>query len=400
MEKQNFPHVTILILNWNGLRFLKENLPSVFEQDYPNFDILVVDNGSTDESVYYLKRLQKKQNHLQLLELGDNLLFVRGNNKGIEHILKQGKSKYIAFLNNDAKVTSAWLSTLVKGFASDEIGLCASHIMLYFPYLKISIKPKEETILRKISISGLVYYPLMFDNGFEEKGAFLDMPKKLEAGKMYNFAIPYGEKGEGSLVIDYKGEIGKLIVEGKKLSIKSKDEAIVDLSGKHIIQNAGTDFNQSRMVFEDRHIFEFSRRLTDEYVDAGCAAAMLVRTDLLKKYGGFWDKYVMYWEDSELSYRIGRAGYKVKFVNNAVVYHQYWGSSGNKITALQTFYGTRNRLWFIRRYFGMKKFGHFYLRTLIRTIVWGLDIIKGMPEASMFFKCYLKVLLSSIQKDN
>jgi len=270
--------------------------------------------------------------------------------------------------------------------------------LLYHPYLKIELTAESVVVLNSISVPPLTYYPIEFNNGFSEKGNFLTFPKRLDPGVNYYMAVPFADSEKKTVKLDFEGKLRSLRIDNSDYVLAKR--IITKAKGGYLIQNAGTRFDKKRMVFEDRSIFEFDKKLADEIVDAGCAAAMLVRTDLLKKYGGFWDKYVMYWEDSELSFRLGRAGYKTKFVNDAVVYHQYWGSSGSKVTGLQTFYGTRNRLWFIRRYFGIFMFIYYYLRTAARTSVWGVNSLRGKVDARMFFLSYFRALVSALGRDN
>ncbi|MBP6976600.1 glycosyltransferase, partial [Candidatus Dojkabacteria bacterium] len=72
--------VLIVILNYNGIHLLKKHLSSVVKTEYPNFDIVVVDNGSTDDSVEYLK---KEYPNIKIVKNNTNLGFGRGNNLGV-----------------------------------------------------------------------------------------------------------------------------------------------------------------------------------------------------------------------------------------------------------------------------------------------------------------------------
>lgn len=106
--------VFIIILNWNGGKDTVECLRSVDKIDYPKFEIVVVDNGSTDGSV---EAIRKRFPHVTLLENGQNLGYAAGNNVGIRHGLANGAG-YILLLNNDTVVDPQLLSHLVQ--AADE----------------------------------------------------------------------------------------------------------------------------------------------------------------------------------------------------------------------------------------------------------------------------------------
>ena len=81
----NSPKVSILTLNWNGLEHLKYFIPSVSEIDYDNFEIIVIDNGSTDASIKFMKR---EYPSLKLLPLKKNRGYARGFNIGIKYACK------------------------------------------------------------------------------------------------------------------------------------------------------------------------------------------------------------------------------------------------------------------------------------------------------------------------
>jgi len=113
------PKVCIIILNWNGKELLKDCLSSIFKlTDYPNYKVIVVDNGSTDGSVEFVRRNFKK---VDILSLDRNYGFSKGNNIGIRYALKKYKPKYVLLLNNDTEIIQRdWLKKLVETAESDE----------------------------------------------------------------------------------------------------------------------------------------------------------------------------------------------------------------------------------------------------------------------------------------
>jgi GT2 family glycosyltransferase len=129
------PRVCIIVLNWNGKELLKDCLSSLFKlTDYPNYKVIVVDNGSTDGSVEYVKKNFPKAD---VLALDKNYGFPKGNNKGIKYALKKYKPKYILLLNNDTKIVQRdWLKKLIETAESDEkIGVVGCKLL--YPDKKI-----------------------------------------------------------------------------------------------------------------------------------------------------------------------------------------------------------------------------------------------------------------------
>lgn len=108
----NKPLISISIVVWNGLEDTKECLASLENISYPNKEIIVVDNGSKDQTVAYIR---KKYPKIILLENGRNLGFTGGHNRAIEKV----KGKYVLLLNNDTKVTKNFLEPLVTDLEKD-----------------------------------------------------------------------------------------------------------------------------------------------------------------------------------------------------------------------------------------------------------------------------------------
>ena len=118
------PFVSAIVVNWNGKNYLGECLESLRKQTFLNFEIIVVDNGSTDGSVEYIR------SHFPeclIIQNPSNNGFGKGNNQGI----KKAKGEYIALLNNDAQAVCLWLEELVKAAEEDRrAGMLASKIYL------------------------------------------------------------------------------------------------------------------------------------------------------------------------------------------------------------------------------------------------------------------------------
>ena len=116
------PKVIIIVLNWNGKKDTFECLQSLKHLDYPNYEIIVVDNASTDGSQKFLK---ENFPEITLIENEQNIGFGGGLNVGIKEAKKRG-ADYVLCLNNDVIVDRNFLIESVKvGELSDKIGgLC------------------------------------------------------------------------------------------------------------------------------------------------------------------------------------------------------------------------------------------------------------------------------------
>ena len=116
------PKVSVIVLNWNGKKTTAECLKSLEQLDYPNYEVIVVDNASTDGSQTFLK---KHFQNIILIENRRNIGFGGGLNVGIREAIERG-AEYVLCLNNDVIVDKNILGELVKvGELSIKIGgLC------------------------------------------------------------------------------------------------------------------------------------------------------------------------------------------------------------------------------------------------------------------------------------
>lgn len=175
------PKVSIILLNWNGWGDTIECLESVFNIDYPNFEVLVADNNSTNGSVQKIKdwaigKLEANSNFLKLkliqkpisyLETSEdeiltnkfiakkkvfdsnsslckfiiinnnsNCGFARGNNIATELVLKENKSDYILLLNNDTVVAPNFLTILIGELNGKDNVAITGPKMYYYDYDK------------------------------------------------------------------------------------------------------------------------------------------------------------------------------------------------------------------------------------------------------------------------
>lgn len=131
-----FPQISIIILNWNGWQDTLECLESLVKISYPNYEVMVIDNASQDNSVKKIKEWKKKRliKKFSLIENDKNYGFAEGNNIGIRKILKENQSPYILILNNDTVVDKKFLNELVKLAESQtKIGIVGPKIYLYPP---------------------------------------------------------------------------------------------------------------------------------------------------------------------------------------------------------------------------------------------------------------------------
>lgn len=118
---QLYGPAAIIIVSYNNLAYLQLCLDSIWAMtEYPNYQVIAVDNGSQPEVIAYLLASAQREPRLKVILNGQNLGFAAANNIGIK---AAGECKYVVLLNNDTVVTRGWLSKLVHYLDDSAVGL-------------------------------------------------------------------------------------------------------------------------------------------------------------------------------------------------------------------------------------------------------------------------------------
>jgi len=112
-KKSILPSVAVVILNYNGWDFLEKYLPQVLKTDYNNLQIILADNGSSDDSI---RKTIDNFPSVKTLNLGENYGFAEGYNQALKYI----DSDYYVLLNSDVEVTDNWIEPIIKKMEEDK----------------------------------------------------------------------------------------------------------------------------------------------------------------------------------------------------------------------------------------------------------------------------------------
>jgi|SRR3989338_3443543 len=245
--------VSIIVLNWNGKKFLKNCLDSLTQLAYPQVEIIVVDNNSKDGSQEFVKENYRKA---ILIENKENYGFAKGNNIG----LKASTGDYILILNNDTVVAPNFLEPLIKDFEDNPKIAC--------------LQPQIRLSENKQFLDGA--------------GAFLTF-----TGFLYHFGY-------------------------LKDRMKPK-------------------YNKKMKIFSAK------------------GACMLLRRKAIEKVGLFDEDFFIFFEETDLCFRLWLAGYSVMYEPKSVIYHLGGGdttSSNSYQNEKRTYLSFRNMICCYLKNFG------------------------------------------------
>lgn len=383
---QLFPAVTIVVVSYNGRRFLDRCFGALAQLDYPQqqHEVILVDNGSSDHSVEYVRAHHPS---VRIIVSDTNRGFAGGNNLGIA----ASKTPYIVTLNNDTEVQPGWLRALVETAEKDaDIGICTSKLILMNDRLPLTLQRTENA-----STPLELRQHVLIDGHLDS----LDILDGLTANKSGpDDALCLADHAVIGLPIqhDKAPRIARLWLAGKGPSVEisagsqhlstielTRDGAWIDIPlneqalahRRAVVQNAGSVVFSNGMA-RDRgaHVsagydyFEDDRGQLDQPLDvlAACGASMLLRRTMLSQIGLFDERFFMYYEDVDLSWRARLAGWRIRYVPTSVCRHVHCGSSGEWSPRF-TFLVERNRLLMLLKLATCRRVIHGWTGSAART---------------------------------
>lgn len=186
---QQYPPVTISLINYNGRKFVFPAIESAVDQDYPNLEIIIIDNNSTDGTredieakvpVWEEKRKRIREKYdcdavkpqMIYIKNPDNAGFGRPHNQAI----RQAKGEFILLLNYDAILTAGYIANTLKPFQDEKVGAVQGKLLRYDFDKKELRKSAEDPGLNIIDTTGLRMFKnrriVCIGQGEPDKGQF------------------------------------------------------------------------------------------------------------------------------------------------------------------------------------------------------------------------------------
>ncbi|WP_412022350.1 glycosyltransferase [Burkholderia cepacia] len=356
--KEMAPLVSLIVVNFNGLRFLPGLLRSLTQTDYPRYEIILVDNASSDASIDYVTEHFPS---VRIVKSSKNLGFAGGNNLGMQ----AANGDLIGLINNDTEVDPKWLRELVTALVRDpKVWATGSKLVFFRKYVEVVVKsgvfkPSEKGLSSDQRELGLLldensafvgcdYRKPVFAAGFwgseqlagrrvrwtsGEARLLLPVMPAADNDDEYQLSLIVSgtEAGAGtSFSVELAGtQIGHGVLSSEfDEHLLRIPRAMVSGACFDLLNNTGTRLSESGDA-SDRGIYEPDHGQYDqeEDVEALCGAAMLMKRTALERTGLFDSRFFMYYEDADLCWRIRRTGGVLRYVPTSVVRHIHTGSS-------------------------------------------------------------------------
>ena len=343
------PFVRVVVLNWNAAWLTTRCIRSIQKTDYPveRFEIVVVDNASIDGS---LSRLRADIDGVRFIENATNLGFAEGNNRALRDL---DGVDYVALVNNDARVDPNWLRPLVDAMSADpSVGAAAPKLLLEAEFATVHVQGTGT--LDSIEVDGVDVTRRCIYDGVNERphdtvplafvrtvtgSAMLHVPV---GGNTPQVTIRWtgGESGlEVAASTDSRRSdvaVATPIDDGVRLTLTNRRDRRVNSLGIDLTPwTEGTE----------RWFGELDRpNLGHHDVWGFTGGGVLLRSAMLRDVGVFDPSFFAYYEDTDLSWRARRRGWRVECVPESVIHHLHGGSAGPEA---QGFFFLNYRNWLL-----------------------------------------------------
>lgn len=322
------PLVSVIIVSYKSAKDLMCLLPSLAEQSYKKFELIIVRNDEEDipEVNTYL------QNSVKIISSPGNIGFAAANNIGLSH----AKGELICLVNPDTELDEDCFLNLVNHLRHDS-NVCVSvpKIRFWEKFIDLIIESDGYfEINSKIFEDSLVYKKIFLLNGIREGGRYCSVNDFIK------IRVPV-TNAELKFNI-YKKNIGYVsiypernrILGMKRFKLNSNDvdfvysmKTIEHPSAAWVINNAGSGVRETGPF--DIGFGEYDYGAYDEakYVDAFCGCVAMIRQSILINQKIFIDEFFAYYEDSEFSNRLSSSNLKIKYCPSAIVRHRHSATS-------------------------------------------------------------------------
>ena len=361
------PLVTVVVLNWNGAHLLPDCLDGLAAQDLPEGQVAVwvVDNASTDGS---LELLRDRYPWVRAIANPSNDGFAGGNNVALREVA----TPFVALINNDARPEPDWLRRLLEPFGepgAERLGAVSAKLVFLPRFLAVELAtPGFVPGTLDTRELGVRVYRVAVDG--------TDVTERVLWDR-----VAYGPEGDGPARFRWTRPAGMLLIPVDAraddtgplrlgLRVAAETTKPVELTwadgsggGKaepepvdlevevpagvplvDVLNNAGS------MVFRDGYGADRAYQELDrgqyqrpEEVFAFCGGAVCFRTEALRQAGVFDDDFFLYYEDTDLSWRLRSLGWRIRYQPAAVARHIHSASSV-EWSPLFVFHTDRNRL--------------------------------------------------------
>jgi GT2 family glycosyltransferase len=324
------PSVSIIAVCFNGARDLPVFLSALSAQTYRHFDLVIVDNKSTDASVAILEAEAKRADYnIKVIRNPTNVGFAAANNQAA----REASGELLALLNVDTRPSPTWLSELVKALVRDSKAAAATSKTLFWTrFVDITLTSSSPFALDLAILEhGLTYNKFFLRCGKRQQMTIhSDERHRITLSVPVHEQIQFGITSSASrpTYVDIKCGWRTLA----KATLKPQQKELLAVRpppkrGRDVINNAGSRADAHGMP-HDRGFGSYDDgRLGKSHVDFFCGCSVLIRRAAVIGRSLFVPEFFAYYEDSELSRWLRSRGHRIIYAPESVVAHRHSATS-------------------------------------------------------------------------
>lgn len=352
--------ISIIIINYNGAKYLPALLSSLKNQSYKDFEVIIWDNNSIDQSITIIESISDLR--LTLIKSDENIGFAAANNKA----LKYCNGDYIMLLNNDTLLYSSCLELLVQKLVNNDI--VAPLVLFYYHHLTFEVGSQFNSNLLYESLLSKACKHIICNGCFWSEGT------EIIEGDTISLPITakkFNEKFVANKVINIGKRQYRQILE----TLNGKNLRITDN-----INSSGLEIDYLNGKAADRDIcrvLDLSISFDTPKGFSGCC--FMTKRAYIDQYGLYDDQLFMYYEDVDFFWRLShKSELRLKLVEQAIIRHDYRFTHN----PLKKYYIDRNRLIVLRKNARITSILRAYLLYILHVIKLHLTRASSAKSAS------------------
>ncbi|NLA36835.1 MAG: glycosyltransferase [Actinobacteria bacterium] len=340
---RSLPYVRVVVLNWNAAWLTSRCLRSLERTDYPadRFELVVVDNASIDGS---LVRLQAAHPTVRFIANEANLGFAEGNNRAMRDL---DGIDAVALVNNDATVEPKWLVTLVERLVADPtVGAVAPKILLEARTAPVHVDAGR-AVISSVEVDGIDATRRCQYDGFSDR-AHSSLPLVVEhvLRDSGTVGVPSGPHGADVTIRWSDVTKAPVVRNGSTIETDAGWVTTLRVGPAHDVRinSLGTELTPWTEGTERWFGAVDRPNLAPHDTWGFSGGGVLLRAETLRATGLFDPSWFAYYEDTDLAWRIRRAGWRIECAPDAVLHHLHGGSAGPEA---QGFFFLNYRNWLL-----------------------------------------------------
>lgn len=315
------PLVSIIAINLNGEEFLVDFFETILLQEYKKYEIIIVDNGSVDDSLNIIEKYRRSFNRLIIVKNSYGASFAESINLGQE----SSSGEYISLLSIESRVNPDWLSFMVEALNNNRraAGICPK-IVFSDKFIDLTICSQREFAIKADRLSSSLNYKKYF----VKKGLLQD-GRLCSDGKVITLRLPVGETitlQQATVNIKLSFFVENNEIPPGCITENTHKEISIDLSGvffrqqaRPVIYNAGLTHNEKGHLFGRGYgEYDSNKYYAAKEVNCFCKESVLLRRAAFFERKLFVPELFSYYEDVELSRYLKKTGHSFLYEPKAV----------------------------------------------------------------------------------